>query len=85
MTDPRYQDTKSDDAGDARDGPSFAAAPRWVKVSAAVVVVLVLLFAVLRLTGRGGEHGPGRHAPSGTPPTDRSGGHAPPVDGHARP
>ena len=35
--------------------------PRWVKVSAIVVGVLVLLFLVLQLMGIGGEHGPGRH------------------------
>ena len=35
--------------------------PRWVKVSAIVVGVLVLLFLVLQLAGIGGEHGPGRH------------------------
>lgn len=34
--------------------------PRWVKVSGAVVVLLVLaLIAVLLMTG--GQHGPGRH------------------------
>lgn len=37
-------------------------APRWVKVSAVLVaVVVLLLLAVLKLTGAGGEHGPGRH------------------------
>ncbi len=40
--------------------------PRWVKVSAIVVGVLLLLFLVLKLTGIGGEHGPGRHL-SGLP------------------
>ena len=35
--------------------------PRWVKVSAIVVGVLILLFLVLQLTGIGGQHGPGRH------------------------
>ncbi|MEU7278030.1 hypothetical protein AB0A69_04420 [Streptomyces sp. NPDC045431] len=36
-------------------------APRWVKVSAIVVGILVLLLAILMLTGLGGDHGPGRH------------------------
>ena len=35
--------------------------PRWVRVALIVVGVLVVLFVVLRLTGVGGEHGPGRH------------------------
>jgi hypothetical protein len=35
--------------------------PRWVKVAAITVGLLVLLFVVLQLTGVGGEHGPGRH------------------------
>lgn len=35
--------------------------PRWVKVSAIVVGVLILLFLVMQLAGIGGQHGPGRH------------------------
>lgn len=35
-------------------------APRWVKVSAVIVGVLILLAVILVLTGSG--HGPGRHA-----------------------
>lgn len=42
--------------------------PRWVKVSALVVGLLVLLFVILRLTGVGGEHGPGRHVSGATAP-----------------
>jgi hypothetical protein len=33
--------------------------PRWVKVSAIVVLVLVLLVVVMLVVG--GDHGPGRH------------------------
>ena len=54
--------------------PSYPGAPRWVKVFAIVVIVLVLLFGGLRLFGVGGGHGPGRHAPSGD-----AGGQAPPL------
>jgi hypothetical protein len=36
--------------------------PRWVKVTAIVVGLLVLLFLVLQLTGLAGEHGPGMHS-----------------------
>ena len=35
--------------------------PRWVKISLMIVLGLLLLFAVLKLTGAGGQHGPGRH------------------------
>lgn len=34
--------------------------PRWVKISGAIVLVLVLLFAVLHLSG---AHGPASHMP----------------------
>lgn len=39
--------------------------PRWVKIAGIIVGVLVLLIAVVLVTGLGGEHGPGRHIPSG--------------------
>ena len=42
--------------------------PRWVKVTAIVVGVLVLLFLVLQLTGVAGQHGPGRHLSDGPAP-----------------
>jgi hypothetical protein len=60
-----------------------------VKVSAIIVGVLILLVVIVKLTGLGGDHGPGRHtgassappasiteiqAPSGGNPGD----HAPP-------
>jgi len=38
--------------------------PRWVKVSGIIVIVLILLFIIMKLTGIGGEHGPGRHMSS---------------------
>jgi hypothetical protein len=38
-------------------------APRWVKVVGIIAVVLLLLLGIMMLIG--GEHGPGRHAPSG--------------------
>jgi hypothetical protein len=42
--------------------------PRWVKVTAIVVGVLILLFVILQLTGLAGQHGPGRHLSDGRSP-----------------
>jgi hypothetical protein len=43
--------------------------PRWVRVTSIVAGGLVVLVVVLRLTGVGGEHGPGRHLSGlGAPP-----------------
>jgi hypothetical protein len=39
--------------------------PRWVKVTAVVVGLLILLFLLLQLTGIAGEHGPGMHTSTG--------------------
>lgn len=39
--------------------------PGWVKAFVIVLIVLALLAAVAFATGLGGEHGPGRHLPSG--------------------
>ncbi len=44
--------------------------PRWVKVSAIVVGVLILLVLIVGITGIGGEHGPGRHKMSSSAPLD---------------
>ncbi len=57
-------------------------APRWVKISAIVAVVVVALFLVVLLVGRG-EHGPGRHAPGGAsePARDTPGRHTGPPPG----
>jgi hypothetical protein len=38
--------------------------PRWVKVFGIIVIVVVLLVVAVMFIG-GGEHGPGRHTPSG--------------------
>ncbi|MFC0476242.1 hypothetical protein ACFFHF_13465 [Robertmurraya beringensis] len=35
--------------------------PRWVKISGIIIVALIVLFIILKLTGIGGNHGPGRH------------------------
>jgi hypothetical protein len=41
--------------------------PRWVKVFGIIALVVVIAFAILVLTGRGGDHGPGRHTATGGP------------------
>jgi hypothetical protein len=43
--------------------PPYPGTPRWVKVFGIIVIVVVLL--VVAVMFMGGEHGPGRHAPSG--------------------
>ena len=43
------------------DPPSYPGAPRWVKVSGIIVIVLALLVVIAIFTGIGGPHGPGRH------------------------
>ena len=59
---PRYPDTRDDtDVGPDRE--STTGTPRWVKVFGIIALVVVLLFVIALLTGRGG-HGPGRHTRS---------------------
>jgi hypothetical protein len=42
--------------------PDTAGTPRWAKALAIVLLVVALVVLVVRITGIGGEHGPGRHA-----------------------
>lgn len=44
------------------DRESTTSTPRWVKVFGLIALVLVLLFVILHLTGRG-RGGPGGHTP----------------------
>jgi hypothetical protein len=44
--------------------------PRWVKIVAIIAFVLILLVGIVLLTGVGGDHGPGRHLPSGGTASD---------------
>jgi plastocyanin len=55
--------------------------PRWVKVSGIIIGALVLLFVILRVTGVGGEHGPGMHGPGAQAPVGDHKGDTPPIDG----
>lgn len=57
MTD-QQQDPELGRAPDSHSPPHM---PRWVKVTATVIGLLVLIFVVAQLTGLAGEHGPGRH------------------------
>lgn len=56
--------------GSADDGPNHdtgAGMPRWVKVSAIIAGILLLFVVVIKFTGVGGEHGPGRHSGASVP------------------
>ncbi|RVX42708.1 hypothetical protein EDD27_5356 [Nonomuraea polychroma] len=64
----------SHDSGVTPDRGSPPRMPRWVKAAVLIVGILLLLFAVMRITGLGGEHGPGRHMPAGIGLTDQRGG-----------
>ena len=52
------------DSGAGHDRGAVTGTPRWVKLFGIIALVLILLFAIMMLTGRGGGHGPGNHAPS---------------------
>ena len=67
------------------DPPPYPGTPRWVKVFGIIAFVVVLL--VVDRIFIGGEHGPGRHAPSGdtggqVSPSSIMEDHAPPESGH---
>lgn len=61
MADPTYPDTDAGIGNAPDDRPAPTGMPRWVKVLGGVILALVLVFVVLKLTGIGGDHGPGRH------------------------
>ena len=64
------------DAGTDPDDFVPTGAPRWVKVSGIIAIVLMVLVLVVMLAS-GGRHGPGRHLRSGD-----GGGHGPPSGSH---
>lgn len=81
----RYPDSKPqpDQAAVGRDSEAGPGMPRWVRVFLIVGVAVVLLFAVAKVTGVGGDHGPGRHGGGGgTPAVHEDGDHKPPVVHH---
>ena len=68
---------------DTTETTSPGGMPRWVRVFLLVGLALVLLFVVGKLTGVGGDHGPGRHGGGGATPTsvvEDESGHRSPVD-----
>ena len=67
------------------DEDSRVGMPRWVKTSLIVVAGLVLLLVLAKVTGLGGDHGPGRHGGGGDSKevVDDDGGHRSPID-HGR-
>lgn len=71
MSDSTSEDPHCDDSSVEAAPDSPPPTPLWVKVFGAVAIVVVLLFVVLLLAGRG--HGPGRHSlpagPNGHTPT----------------
>lgn len=72
-----------EEAGSGPDRGSSSGTPRWVKVFVIIGLVVVLLFLVAKLTGLGGDHGPGRHGGGGDTPStviEEHGGHRAPVD-----
>ena len=80
----------SSDTGVRHDHPSPTGTPRWVKAFAVIAVVLVVLVAVMLLSG--GRHGPSRHtsadAAGHTPAPGAMkagvvGTHGPPAGAHA--
>ena len=76
------------------DGATPPRTPRWVKISALVVLIIAVLVVILMVVG-GGEHGPGRHtggndsvqSPASGAPQQRTAppesGHMPPAGGHS--
>ena len=84
---PPFSDANGDTSDDTDVGPdrgSTTSTPRWVYVFGIILIVLVLLFVIMQLTG---EHGPGRHIASihelhGDAPSGEVGDHRPPEGGH---
>lgn len=65
------------------DPQSTGGRPRWVNVLGIIALVLAaLLFVGLKVTGLGGDHGPGRHNGGGGTPSSsvsEDGAHTPPA------
>lgn len=64
--------TKPTKRDQATTGTAPQVPPSWVKVCGLVIGALILLFAILLLTGGPHSHGPGMHGGGGV---SREGGH----------
>ena len=82
-TNPESQ-PQADDVIVKGDDAASAGMPRWVKGFLMVGLALALLLAVAKVTGLGGEHGPGRHGSGGDAPSSvhDGGNHQPPAVHH---
>jgi hypothetical protein len=63
--DTHLADPAPGDDTDASPGREYPGMPRWVKLAGIIALVLILLVVVVMVAGVGGQHGPGRHMPSG--------------------
>lgn len=63
MTEPLRTPDATRDAKAGPDRESPPRMPRWVKIPAIIIGILIVLFVVAMVTGLGGDHGPGRHEP----------------------
>ena len=63
MTEMSNSPETSEGSGPARR--TLPATPRWVKILGIVALVVIVLVLIIVGLGIGGEHGPGRHNPSG--------------------
>jgi hypothetical protein len=61
---PDTGDDTGPEADRATTATPYPGTPRWVKLSGIVALVLVLVMVIVLLAS-GGDHGPGRHMPSG--------------------
>ncbi|CEO91183.1 conserved hypothetical protein (plasmid) [Sinorhizobium fredii HH103] len=60
------------------DQSPYPGTPRWVKISGVILGVLIMLAAILMVSGIGGPHGPGRHlSPADTGNQTRPAGERP--------
>lgn len=50
----------------------YTGAPRWVKATGIILIVVVVLAIVLKLTGIAPDHGPSRHMDKEAPRQERS-------------
>jgi hypothetical protein len=61
MAEPPHNPETGDDTDKRPHVGSITGTPRWVKVFGVIAFVVILVFVILLLTGRGGGHGPDRH------------------------